>query len=65
MLDITRHDVTVQTPNLLIYRPRPTRDDMLAFIGRGRTLPDNHKQCLKSICQTDCSHCWAGHCGTS
>lgn len=42
-------------------RLRPTRNDLLTL------LTQNLKQRVtaQSICQSDCSHCYAGHCGTS
>jgi hypothetical protein len=42
-------------------RQRPTRNHLLAL------LAQNSKKAVanESICQSDCSHCYAGHCGTS
>lgn len=40
--------------------PRPTRDHLLELISR-----KNGGTRGRVICQADCSHCYAGHCGTS
>jgi hypothetical protein len=44
----------------VLHRPRPTRADLLALIAsNGRALRK-----ADAICQSHCSHCYAGHCGS-
>ena len=42
-------------------RLRPKRSDLLALLAQKPV----QRVAAQSICQSDCSHCYAGHCGTS
>lgn len=44
-----------------IHRWRPSRSDLLKLIEND----PRHARRPISICQSNCSHCYAGHCGTS
>lgn len=47
--------------NAPILRERPSRLDLLKLLEK----EPRHARRPISICQSNCSHCYAGHCGTS